>query len=45
METIRAAAGTKSLRRHAHEGQIDAAKSSWELPLARLVHSWSSKLD
>jgi hypothetical protein len=45
METIRAVAGTKSWPCHDHEGRIDAAKSSGEPPLARLVHSWSSKLD
>jgi hypothetical protein len=45
MQTIPAAAGTKSWPRHDHEGQIVAAKSKWEPPLARLVHSWSAKLD
>jgi hypothetical protein len=44
IETI-PAAGTNSWPRHDPEGQIDAAKSRGEPPLARLAHSWSAKLD
>jgi hypothetical protein len=36
---IRTAARTKSWSRHDREGQIDAAESRRELPLARRVHS------